>query len=132
MKYSTAGMMRNTVKTGGRLTELAAAADRLAEGGAIKVFAQIHQCEEGIQDARLHFVGQVQPAGRSPRQHFAVFRDVTNDLDLARVRGLSVNGFPAHLGAIGFNLQGEMEHAQVNRLESRRHWSLAPFFTARR
>jgi len=125
-------MLRNTAKTGERLTDLAAAADRLAEGGAVEILAQIHQSEEGIEDTRLHFVGQVQPAGRSSRQHFAVFRYVTDDLDLARVRGLSVDRFPAHLGAVGFNLQGEMQHAQVNRLESRRHWSLTPFFTARR
>ncbi len=38
----------------------AGAADWLPEGRAVQIFAQIHECKERIEDARLHFVRQVQ------------------------------------------------------------------------
>src|SRR6202035_1619011 len=79
---------------------LPAPADGLPQGGTVQVFAQVHQGKEGVQDTRLHFVGQVQAAGRSPRQHFSMSGDVLYDFDLAPARGLSVDGLPAHLGAV--------------------------------
>jgi hypothetical protein len=110
----------------------AAPANGLAEGGSIQIFAQVHQSEERVQYARLHFIREVQAAGGRSRQHFALLGDVTDDFDLARVRGFSVHRFAAHLGAFGFDPQRKMEHAQMNRFERRRYLSFATVFAASR
>ncbi len=82
---------------------LPASADGLPQGRAVQVFAQVHQSEEGVQDARLHLVSQGQATGRSSRQHFAMLGDVPYDFDLASPGGLPVDGLAAHLGAIVFD-----------------------------
>src|ERR1700681_4006481 len=74
----------------------AGATNGLPEGGAVEIFAQVHEREERIEDAGLHFVGQVQSAGRGAGQHFAVLGDVTNNFYLAGVGSLPVHGFAAH------------------------------------
>ncbi len=39
------------------------AADGMPKGGAIEIFAQVHESKESVEDARLQFVRKVQPAG---------------------------------------------------------------------
>ena len=56
----------------------------------------------------------------------------SHDFDLAGAGGLSVDGLAAHLGAIVFDFQREMKHAETDRFECRRHLSLATVFAARR
>jgi hypothetical protein len=111
---------------------LAASADGLPKSGAIEVFAQIHQSEKSIQNAGFHFVRQVQAACGSARQHFSVVGDEANDFHLACMGSFSVHSFTPHLGAIVFDFQREMKHAQMDRFKRRRHLSLATVFTARR
>ena len=101
-----------------------------AAGRAVEVFAQVHEREKGIEDAGFHFVCQVQAARRRAGQHFPVLCDEADNLRLARVRRLAVNGFAAHLRARFFDLQREMQQAQTHRFERIRHLSLASVFAA--
>lgn len=110
----------------------AGAADGLAKGGAVEVFAQVHESEEGVEDAGFHFIGQVQAAGRSARQHFSLLGDVPDDFRLARVMRSSINGFAAHLRAFAFQFQGEMQDAEPHWFEGRRYRAFATVFAARR
>ena len=111
---------------------LAAAADGLPESRAVQIFAEIHQSEESVEDTGFHFVRQVQAARGSARQHFSMVGDEADDFDLASMRSFSVHSFTAHLGAIVFDFQREMKHAQVHLFKRRRHLSFATVFTARR
>jgi hypothetical protein len=95
---------------------LSAAAYGLTKGRAVEILAQVHECQECIQDARLHFIGEVKAARGGSSKHFPVFGDVADDFDLTSVRGLSVHRLPAHLRALTFDLQREMQDAQVDRL----------------
>jgi hypothetical protein len=108
----------------------AGAADGLTQSGAIEIFPQVHEGEERIEESRLHFVGQVQTAGRCACQHFAVVRDEADDLHLARVGCLAVYGFAAHLRTRLFDLQREMKHAQMHGIERVWDLSLAPILAA--
>jgi hypothetical protein len=106
----------------------AGAADGLPEGGAIEIFAQVHQSKEGIEDARFHLVGQMQTTGGRACQQLAMFGDEFDDFHLACVRRLAVYGFAAHFPASLFDLQREVQHAQMLGFECLRHLSLAPIF----
>ncbi len=92
----------------------ASAADGLPERGAVEIFAQVHEGEECIEDAGLHFVRQVQAAGGRAGEHFAVFGNVADNLYLARVGSLAIYGFATHFRTGLFDLQSEVEDAQMH------------------
>jgi hypothetical protein len=90
----------------------AGAAHGRAQRGAIEIFAKIDQREEGVERARLQFVGEMQAACGDARKQFAAPRDVMDDFELALASGVAKHGFPAHLGASAFNFNHEVQDAK--------------------
>jgi hypothetical protein len=109
----------------------AGAADRVPQRGSIEVFSQVHQGKKCVEDSRFHFVGQMQAACRSAGEHFAIFRDESYNFSVPRVRRFAVHSFSSHLRAVFFDLQSEVEYAQVNGFQAVWHLSLASMFAAR-
>jgi hypothetical protein len=109
----------------------AGAADGLAQGGAVEIFAQVNQGQKRIEDAGFHFVGQMHAAGGRASQHFALLPDIADYFHLAGVRRFAIHGFAPHLRGLFFDFQCEMEHAKMYGFERIRHLSLASVFFAR-
>jgi hypothetical protein len=100
-----------------KLTRLVAGtADGLAECRAIEIFAQIHKREKRVEDARFHFVWQVQSAGGGSSQQLSARADVLDYFDLAFVRRATEHGFATHFGADLLHALSEVQDALLLRL----------------
>src|SRR6516225_11711062 len=107
------------------LAGYAAASCGSALGRTVEVFPQVHQRKKSAQHTGFQVVCQVQPAGRNARQPFSVFRDESHDFTMALPPRIPERGLPAHLGATGFERQGEMENAELLIREGGRYVVLA-------
>jgi hypothetical protein len=92
-----------------------AAEGGLAHGGAVHIFAGIHQGEQGAEDAGFEFVGHGKTAGGDVDERFAAAGNFGDEFHLTFVGGIAEGGFAAHFGALIFNEKSEVHDAEMLR-----------------
>ena len=94
--------------------------------GAVKALAQVHQCEEGGQDALLEFVGEAQPAVGDDGELIGGGLYPVGNFGLARRSGFAQRDFTAEFGTVVFDRGEEVLDAQHFGFELLWDWKLAP------
>ena len=90
-----------------------AAQSGLAHGGAVHIFARVHQCEQSAEDAGFQLVGHGKAAGGDVDESFATAGNFGDELHLAFVGSVAEGRLAAHFGAFIFNEKSEVHDAEM-------------------